>query len=237
MSPVLLNPSIFGGGGAPTAYKALVLSLSPKVYYGLDDPSGSTCTDASTNARNATYFNTPTLNQASMLTDGTGKSMAVASNSGQSVALAGASWMDPSPDLSVACIVKLNGAVDTSAGDAIVTRFQSTGWLLWRFQAGGNFSVRFGTTGGIFQVHAPSIATLGQKYHLGFRYTPTTLTLFVNGLSVGSTACSGTPVNDGQLAIGTYASSSGTTPDMNIDEVSIHGTLTDADFAALAAAA
>lgn len=51
-----------GSVGAVVGYRATVLADSPTGFWLLDETSGTTATDLTTNANNLTYRNTPTLN-------------------------------------------------------------------------------------------------------------------------------------------------------------------------------
>lgn len=60
-----------GGGGGGGDYATVLLALSPTMYWKLDETSGTTAADASGNGNTGTYNGTYSLQQASLIDDGT----------------------------------------------------------------------------------------------------------------------------------------------------------------------
>lgn len=238
MPPVLLNPSRFGGGGGG-AYSAQVLLDTPLAYWKVDETSGTSAADSSGNGRNATYTNGPTLGATSLLSDGSGKALGIATGSGQCVTIASAAWMNVAA-LTVECIVKFTAGVDNASGDAVVSRLTSNlDWLLYRQLDGTLKASVWNNSGTRFDAISPAALTNGTTYHVAFTFDGTNLKLYINGSAVATTACSGTVATlSDPIEIGRYSASTATSPAAVIDEVAIYGSgLSAVRVAAHAAAA
>lgn len=227
---------IAGGGGG---YSAAVLADSPLAYWKLDEPSGTSAADSSGNSRTATYTGGPTLNVASLLTDGSGKAITTAADSGQCVSIASAAWMNVNT-FTVEALAKFT-AYDSGNGDIVLSRYQ----------AGDNYPMEMGrqyggtaypwiqvVIGGTrYNVAGPSALSNGVTYHMAATYDGTTIRMYVNGTQVNSVAATGTVTwSTSPFEIARSAAASSTTPGATIDEVAFYGTaLSGAQISAHAA--
>jgi len=208
------------------SYASEVLADSPLAYWRLGDASGTTATDSSGNSRPGTYVSSPTLGAGSPVgSDLTNTAMTVGANSGQCCSTASASWMNVSA-LTVECLANITSAVDGSNGDALVSRYDGSGfnWLLWRNTSGLlAFQIR-NNSGTAYDITGPSV-TLGLTYHVAATFDGSNVALYVAGASVASTAVTGTvQTGSAPIDIGRYSGSSVTIPGATFDEVAIYGT-------------
>lgn len=228
-----------GTARIPSAFSSLVLADAPLLYWRFGESSGTTAADSSGNSRNGTYTNSPTRGAASLVhSDTANTAMGVAADTGQCCSIASAAWMNVST-IAVECLVNFTSSVDASNGDAIASRYDGTGfnWLLWR-NTTGLLAVQIrNNSGTAYNVTGPSIS-LSTTYQVGFSFDGSTLALYSNGSSVGSTAVTGTvQTGSAPIEVGRYSAASNTTPGATIDEFSIYTALSATRFAAHAGAA
>jgi hypothetical protein len=107
----LLTAAALPAGAAPLTYQEAVLSGNPYLYYRLGEPSGTTATDTSTNGRNGTYVNSPTLGATGF---GAASDTAVSFSSNNALAPI-ASFGSSVPNSTYEFIVKADAANFTSA--------------------------------------------------------------------------------------------------------------------------
>jgi len=221
---VVASHAVAAGGGG-SAYQAAVLADTPRLYLKLDETSGTTAADSSGAAHDGTYFNSPTLGSTSLLTDGSGKSMGMTANGGTIARVPNAAWMDSWTGLSVECLVNLSSAVDSTNGDALVSRYGSGGFefLLWRNTA-GKFGLQIQTGGSFRNVTSTTTPSNGTKYHLVGTWDGSNVRIYVNGALEGSpvSAPGSLAASTMQIDVGAYSASSGTTPGGLIDEVAVY---------------
>jgi hypothetical protein len=213
-----------------SGYSAAVLADSPSAYARLGETSGTTMVDSSGNARHGTYIGSPmpTLGVTGLLTGDSDKALGLTANASASYGgfWADAAWMDVTA-LTVECLVNLSSAVDTSAGDAIVTRCGAGGnsqWLLWR-PGSANLACRvYNTSGTAHNLISPTTMALNTTYHVAFTLGGTALKLYINGTQVGSTVTFSGSIGaiTQPIQIGQYNGLATTVPGGVIDEVAIY---------------
>jgi Concanavalin A-like lectin/glucanases superfamily len=178
-------------------YKDEVLADSPKGYWRLGDASGSTATEKM-RADHGTYTNGPTLAATGALT-GDSDTAVTFDGTNDYVTVPYDSWLNPSS-------VTLEGWAKPTGGSGTartVTASQdtNTGYLLgigtdnkWRFTVG--------TGSATTVVASTSTVTINSWAHVVGTYDGTTATLYVNGISVGSSATARTVNSTQPLGIG-----------------------------------
>jgi len=187
-----------GGGGGIPDYSAMILALEPHRYYPMDEPSGTAMVDASPASVNGTYYNSPTLNQASLRKDGLRAS----------VGFNGTNNYAEFPFSSVAA-----GADHVFYLTAIIrpTTSPSTGTFLCVVDGTKILGVGIGaanhTVSGSNMIMINALITAlagsttfwqaGVNYHLMLAYHPTDgeLLCFANGMFAGRLTISGSPSN------------------------------------------
>lgn len=207
-------------------YSSEVLADSPIAYWRLGETSGTSAADSSGNARHATYTSSPTLGVTGLLSGDADKAVQLAADNLNCVAIASAAWMDVST-ISVECLVKFTSAVDATNGDAIVTRWMSGGfdWYVYRDTA-GKFAAQLSNAAGATKTLVSSATlTTGTAYHVAMTYDGATMTLYVDGVSVGSLGSMGGGIWAGArpIEIGRAYQTSSYVGGAVIDEVAIYG--------------
>jgi hypothetical protein len=188
--PNLLNPYRHGAAAPIGTYNDEVMADSPGVYWKLDEASGVSVNDSSGNNRGATYAGVPTLNQASLLSDGTGKSV-IFDGSNDRVHIAYASWMDCTSWTGECLLVAPSSTGTfvvfsrwTDSNDASMLCQIVNGKLNGIASAGGNWTVTSTAVGA-------TTLTPGTTYHVACVLTAgSTVQVFVNGVLDGSIATS-----------------------------------------------
>lgn len=182
VAPVLTGAPVVSRG--PGVYNAVVEALSPALFWPLDESSGSVAIDASGNGRNGTYNAPVTLGAAGLLTDGeTAISVDDATGAGgvSITADVGAGptgsiemWMKPS---------QISGNIQN--GLAALNVASSNGLA---FVTNTDGTIFFSDiVGGIFtNTIISAVIAAGQTVHLVLTFDGTTLTAYVNGVSIGS---------------------------------------------------
>jgi Concanavalin A-like lectin/glucanases superfamily len=212
-----------------SSYVGLVLGNSPQAYYRMNDPSGSTMTDASGNGRNGSYLGSPTLGAASLLT-GDGDPSVSLNGSSQAAEIADAAWMDQA-NYTVEALINSTSA---SSLRAIVMRDNGTTNRIFQFRttAAGKIEFICWPSGGGGFVVATGATTLSSNttYHVACTYDGSNARVYLNGVQDGIAALSGSG-NTGTWAmqIGAYRDSvSGLVSAYyfpgRIDEVAFYGT-------------
>lgn len=241
MSPVLLNPSRFGAPAS--AFQTLVAALpNLEAYWKADEnPGGAgvTAADSSGHGRDGTYLAGTAGTAASLLADGTGRSLRVARDSGQGITVVDAAWMDMA-NISVGFLVKLTDATIDGNGDAFVSRYTSGGgfnWVLGRFSP-GNWTAQVRNTGATVVNAVGGSVTLNQTYLAGFTYDGSNVRLWIDGVNTATQALSGSlQTGSSPIEVGRYSQTAATTPGADIDEIFItSGVLSGTDWSALQAA-
>lgn len=235
---VAFYPSVLTSGQVTThaattaGYAAVVAADGAGVYLPLDDGTVNKVLDSSGNARHAIHQYLPTVNQTSLLGDGSGKSVLYTGQPTYSH-IDAASWMNITT-ISVEARVKPGS---TSASQPIVSRWPAggggTSWHLWFNSGKLQAQIAGGTITGATTV------TAGVTYTVGMSYDGTTAKLYLNGTVDATLAITGPLPAVGYIEIARVAGDTGGFWGVHvIDEVSIMGTVIgDARFAARHAAA
>lgn len=200
------------------SYSSEVLADSPAVYWRLGETSGTSAVDASGNGRHGTYTGAYTLNQTSLNTDPTGKS--------------------------VALVRGVNGGVITSSVGGSVSAFTLEGWVktgdgngafvigrdhatvnadrlfwLWVNGVTPRVSIQYPLGSGSYvEVSAGASLTVGSIHHLAATYDGTTVRLYVDGAQAGTSTAvsgalnSGATVSSGGVSI--YSTTTGNLQDV-----------------------
>jgi hypothetical protein len=201
-------PAIYGGIKL-VSYSEVVLADNPIGFWLLNEASGSTATDSSTSSINATYNNTPTLNQTgpsgaiskSVFFDGASSENAVTALSSTYAINAGSNW-------SMDIWFKDNSTVVSS----IETFFTWRGDVSYARDVLGLFTLNNGSAGRIQILSSTNTGFDGDTLVLGYDRSPDTnwhhvaatavsggaLKLYLDGAEVASTTTArwtGTNVN------------------------------------------
>lgn len=178
-----------------TLYVNTVLGDSPLAYYRMDEASGTTEYDVSTNGNNGTISGSGvTYSQSGAITADSDKALLLDGTAGD---IALPSTLNPNgwSAISVECWVKLSNvtfssqptifASDTSGGT-------NKGFSLWldASGAGMHFVIGNGTTNA--DAHWVTTLSAGTWYHIVGTWNGTTITLYVNGTSRATASLSGT---------------------------------------------
>lgn len=198
---ILASAHVAPAGGGGGSYSDEVLADSPLVYWRLDDASGTTATDSSTNSRSGAYGGTYTLDAGSVGVSG-GSSVDV--NNGDA-ALGSAAWMDPGNAFSVKARVNADYLTGTDNLRVIASRydFADAGAYHWHLSIYGSkayFRVHLG--GGTFR-NATGSTTLstGTDYEVVGTWDGSTVRVYVDGSLDGSSATSAATVSAGGAAL------------------------------------
>lgn len=210
------------------SYSSEVLADSPLAYWRLGDPSGTTMTDGSGNSHNGTYQNSPSLAQASLLlTDAANTAVKFLASGTQFATVANAAWMNFNGDFTVECWVKPAVSVTAATARQYVAKYNTAGggnglYLCIDTAGKPTFGLRF--AGSDITIIASTAVALGNIYHIVGVRSGTTSTLYVNGVSAGTSTNSGNPAADAStLAVGAL-SGIGQYADATIDEVAFYNT-------------
>ncbi len=210
-----------------TTYYDEVMADSPLAYYRLDDPSGTTMTDASGNSRNGTYVNSPTLGATSLLS-GDSNAAVTFDGSNDYCTVTDAAWMDVTT-ITLEAVIKLNA---TGAYQSIWDRDNGGSDRMWQLRISNTNKLEFGYwlsgSGPFFFAGATSLSS-GTTYHVAATYDGTTGTVYLNGTSDGTNSNTGSLKTGAmKLVIGSSESGGGGTPSVQrfngtIDEAAIYG--------------
>lgn len=209
-------------------YASEVLADSPVLYLKLDETSGAVATDSSGNGRNGTHSGV-TLNQASLLGSGVGKS-AFYGGSGYTTFAAdyNAAWQN-TERITVEARIKPTAA--SLSGDQFIGSHWSGNahnnrWLF--YVSGGKLTanIMVNAVAAANVLNGTTTLVAGQTYTATMTYDGTTLRLYLNGVLEGSKAVSGIlthqgslspfPIELGRAALAAYGT-------IGIDEFSIMG--------------
>lgn len=166
------------------SYSSEVLADSPKVYYKLDDSSGTTAVDAVA-ANNATYRNSPTLAQSPLITVGTAILLAAASSQDVAMPSSGTVGFGGGGGLSVEAWIKTSQSgtgnpqivcADVGSGTSRVfqLRLSTTGKLEW---------IVFKTTTTTGDLIGGTTINDGAVHHVVGTWDQTTAKVYVDGVS------------------------------------------------------
>lgn len=210
------------------AYARAVLADTPLAYYRLGDASGTVLGDASGNARNGTYPTAPALNAAPLQNGDSNKAADFTPT--QFGLVADAAWLD-APAFTAEAWIKPDAV---SSYRAVVTRDGTAGARGWNLYVQDGRLIVFHNDAA--RLTGSTTLVVGQTYHVALVSTGTQLTLYLNGVSDGTTAYTMSNALANALMIG--ASMAGVTAaslgfDGVIDEVAYYGSaLTAAQIAA-----
>lgn len=208
------------------SYSSEVLADSPAAYWKFDETSGTAAADSSGNSRSLTHNNGVTVNQASLLGDGTGASASYDRTNDFSDR-GTETWMNATTGLTIECRIQPTSAV-LSAGGFIVSRWTGAPNLhyLLGVTSSGKAQANVYLSGTQYTINGSTTLTGGTNYTIALRWSSATnlLHIFVNGASDGSVSTSGSFGTGGTtLEIGraALANGSGLSWGGLIDEVSI----------------
>lgn len=205
-------------------YSSEVLSDSPLAYYRLGESSGTTMVDASGNSRDGSHVATPTLGATSLLVGDS--NTAVGYSSGKYSEVTSATWMDASP-FTIEALIKPTGVSGTQT---IASRYDggdsgSFTVSSWTLRLDGNKLACYIFAGTTFSAATQSTTlSAGTTYHVAATYDGTTVTVYVNGTSVGTATRTGmnSPVSR-NLRIARSGNSATEPYTGTIDEVAYYG--------------
>lgn len=216
-----------GGGGGGGTYSAAVLADSPALYWRLNDPSGTTATDSSGNARTGTYGAGVTLGVAGATTDGDTAVTLNASSTGRitsaynpfAASFTVEGWANQA---ATATTQALFGGVGTTT--CYLERTNTTNGLLFDPNSTD-------TTGRVSWTTWP---VAGGWVHWALTYDSTTFAaeLFINGVSSGALTTQAMAAAPGNFVVGGFAAASNPF-NGTVDEIAIYtGILSSARIAA-----
>ena len=184
---------------APVSYDTAVLALGPKAYWKLADAVGSaTVVDSSGDGFTGTVNGTVTLGEPGLVPSETDTAALfdgstgyiTTSPLGSMAKWTIAAWAKPSADQTSDAAIATD-VYSTQVNYALFTGTDST------IPGTGPLTVTAGFYDGAWNVAPPYTMTVGSKYFLVGTYDGSTITLYVNGVSVGTTSVSATPASDG----------------------------------------
>jgi hypothetical protein len=202
----VLGVSWKGGGGN---YDSVVLADAPAGYWKLNETSGTTVIDSSGNARNGTYTGGFILGKSMANLDG---AVQLNGTSGYAT-IPYAVWMDFSAAWSVEAWI-----IPFSFGSGIIARGWTTGLSIEYAIALISGSTMANTSGfsvGKFtgsvwnNVYVSSNGAIFSTFHVVGTFDGTTMTLYINGLNIGSATYSGFTSSTQSLYLGRDWTNSG----------------------------
>ena len=221
--PVLVSPYRFAPAGA--GYAAEVLADSPIGYWRQGDPSGTTMTDSSGNARHGTYTASPTLGTTGLLAGDS--DTAVAYNGTTQYALvADDNSLDSLTTFTVEAIIK---ASSVSGTPQIVARDGGSGNRHWQFRLSAGTLQFVKIAGGVVTASSAATLSTGTTYHVAATYDGSNIRLYIDGAANGTppsaTGNLGASTQDLQFAMCRSSTSNNPNNFFNgvIDEVAVYG--------------
>lgn len=172
-------------------YSAEVLADSPLFYGRLGEASGTTMNDSSGNGRNGSHVSSPTLGATGLLVGDA--DTAVTYSSGKYSEVTSATWMDAA-SFTIEALIKPTGVSGTQT---IASRYDggdsgSFTVSSWTLRLDGNKLACYIFAGTTFGAATQSTTlTAGTTYHVAATYDGTTITVYVNGTSVGTATRTG----------------------------------------------
>lgn len=231
------------GGGS---YSAEVMADSPLAYWRMGDPSGTTCTDSSGNARHATYAGAVVLGATGLITGDTDTAVDFPGATTARAEVASASWMNVTAGLTLEAVVKVDSL---STYRTILDRDSSAGGRTWGLRVdqttGKVTTLIWSATDAASSpttLTSTSSLAVGTKYHVAVTWDGTTVRIYINGTQDASVAKAGsmksstTPICIAVSHGGSNLSSYFFPMDGIIDEAAIYGTALSAGRVAAHAA-
>lgn len=207
-------------------YSSEVLADSPLAYYRLGEASGSTLVDSSGNGRDGTYVVAPTLGVAGALTGDadTAADFQGPTTGGHATVTTG-TWMDAAA-ITVEAWIKYDS---TTANGYIADRDNNGSardWRLFINNTTGRLDFTVWNSGGTAYTLNPTTAlTINTTYHVVGTFDGTNIKLYVDGVQIGTAACTGNVRTTAQkICIGSFNESTSNRFNGVLDEVAYYGT-------------
>ncbi len=201
------------------SYESVVKEDAPKGYWRLGEPSGTEAKDASGNAQNGTYKNTPTLGVAGAIGLDSNTAASFASASKQWVSVPDSATLDLGDVLTYEAWVK---RASTGTGQTILDK--GGGSLIVRFLANNKILVRRNGVANICE-STVAITDTTSWHHIVVTKNGATVKIYIDGVDVTGTVTNSTLVNT-SVVLGIGAADAGSEEFFNgsIDEAAVYGT-------------
>ena len=204
-----------------SGYRETVMADAPRAYWRLGEASGATAADQVSAAGAGTYLGGPTLGQAGIVP--TAQSTAVTlDGADDAVRVDDSAALDPADALAIETWVK---PTSLPTGTASATLARKDLQYLLRLGSGGKVSFRLWRGGAATEITSTGNAvSAGAWSHVVASFDGTSLSIYVNGVKVGSGLAMGASIDSSANPL--YLGSSGGYDYLSgrLDEVALYGT-------------
>jgi hypothetical protein len=215
------------------SYPTAVLANNPVAYYRMDDSSGTTMMDASTNGHNGTYGTSVTLGVPGLIASSGDTAGSFPGGTPSSAKVATVSGSAPFQPTTVSLEAWISESAAPTATEDIVTYGTTTGSALSysiRLTSANILVAVVTTSSGTIQATGTTALSTGTGYDVVAGYDGDDVFLYVNGELQAATSASGAIVygTTNALSIGGMTGSGRTGFAGTIDEVAVYGSALDA---------
>jgi hypothetical protein len=177
-------------------YRSTILGDSPLIYYGLDDTSGTTCTDLSGNGHDATYVNSPTLGASPLIS--AGNAVTFAGGSSQQARLLSYNGLASLAQVSVEAWIK---STTSGSSTEILSNDDGAGFSrILGLSLNSTGTVTFIILG-VGSYTTTATVNDGAVHHIVGVYDGTTIKIYIDGVASGAGAAATGSLNGGNPAI------------------------------------
>lgn len=174
-------------GLAKNSYRIESISSLPLAYWKLDETSGSTATDETANANDATYVGSPTLGDTALITENQAVTFGAA---GDRIEFPALGVLDGSQAFSIEGWVS---ADDLTGNPSVFNAWAERAVMLQLNNSGNSELEATASVGGTAVAIATSALSTGTTYYVALTYDPTDgWALYLDGALVGTDATTGT---------------------------------------------
>lgn len=199
--------------GLLASYSAVILADNPTSYWRLNETSGVSAADEQ-GLNNGTYFNSPTLGDPALAGAGTAVHFGGGATQEELVL--------PNAQVSTTCSIEF-WFKWTSGVTLMRDATQSLGWIIG-FDNAGTFTVRVGGSTTVATSKTTASLQDGNAHHLVVSKSGADLTIYLDGVSIGTSAAASNTVSTGSWHIARNGLTPGQFTDCVIDEIAIYPT-------------